>query len=67
MRIKVGVVEIPKKYDLADYVLSHFTKEEREEMKEGYEKSAEAAAMILRGDVEAAMNEYNRKVKPKEA
>ena len=46
---------------------SHFTKEEREEMKEGYEKSAEAAAMILRGDVEAAMNEYNRKVKPKEA
>ena len=35
--------------------------------KEGYEKSAEAAAMILRGDVEAAMNEYNRKVKPKEA
>ena len=67
MRIKVGVGEKPKKYDLADYVLSHFTKEEREEMKEGYEKSAEAAAMILRGDVEAAMNEYNRKVKPKEA
>ena len=67
MRIKVGVGEKPKKYDLADYVLSHFTKEEREDMKEGYEKSAEAAAMILRGDVEAAMNEYNRKVKPKEA
>lgn len=67
MRIKVGVGEKPKKYDLADYVLDHFTKEEREEMKEGYEKSAEAAAMILRGDVEAAMNEYNRKVKPKEA
>lgn len=67
MRIKVGVGEKPKKYDLADYVLSHFTKEEREEMKEGYEKSAEAAAMILRGDVEATMNEYNRKVKPKEA
>lgn len=67
MRIKIGVGEKTKKYDLADYVLSHFTKEEREEMKEGYEKSAEAAAMILRGDVEAAMNEYNRKVKPKEA
>ena len=66
-RVKIGVGEKPKGYDLADYVLSHFTKEEREEMKEGYEKSAEAAAMILRGDVEAAMNEYNRKVKPKEA
>ena len=66
-RIKVGVGDKPPRMDLADYVLSHFTKEEREEMKEGYEKSAEAAAMILRGDVEAAMNEYNRKVKPKEA
>ena len=67
MRIKVGVGEKPKKYDLADYVLSRFSKAERELVEEGYEKAADAAGRILKGEVEAAMNEYNRKAKPKEA
>ena len=66
-RIKVGVGEQPKKYDLADYVLSHFTKAEREEMEEGYQKAIQAVEKILAGEMEAAMNEFNRKVKPKEA
>ena len=65
-RIKVGVGEKPKKYDLADYVLSHFTKAEREEMEEGYQKAIQAVEKILAGEMEAAMNEFNRKVKPKE-
>lgn len=67
LRIKIGVGEKPKKYDLADYVLSHFTKSEREEMEKGYEKAVEAVGMILKGDVEAAMNEFNRKAKKEEA
>ena len=66
-RIKVGVGEKPKKYDLADYVLSHFTKAEREEMEEGYQKAIQAVEKILAGEMEAAMNEFNRKVKPKES
>lgn len=66
-RIKVGVGEKPKKYDLADYVLSHFTKAQREEMEEGYQKAIQAVEKILAGEMEAAMNEFNRKVKPKEA
>ena len=66
-RIKVGVGEKPKKYDLADYVLSHFTKAERKEMEEGYQKAIQAVEKILAGEMEAAMNEFNRKVKPKEA
>lgn len=66
-RIKVGVGEKPKKYDLADYVLSHFTKAEREEMEEGYQKAIQAVEKILAGEMEAAMNEFNRKMKPKEA
>lgn len=66
-RIKVGVGEKPKHYDLADYVLGHFSKEEREQMKEGYQKAADAVERILAGEIDAAMNEYNRKVKPKEA
>lgn len=67
LRIKVGVGEKPKKYDLADYVLGHFSKAEKEQMQEGYQKAAEAVSMILNGETEAAMNQYNRKVKPKEA
>lgn len=66
-RIKVGVGEKPKHFDLADYVLSRFSKEERVEMEEGYKKAVHAIEMILRGDMDTAMNEYNRKVKPKEA
>lgn len=66
LRVKVGVGEKPKKYDLADYVLSRFSKEEAQEMEEGYEKSVRAVAKMLVGETEAAMNEYNRKVKSKE-
>ena len=67
MRIKIGVGEKPKKYDLADYVLSSFSKVEREQMEEGYEKAVRAAVMILNGETDAAMNEYNRKAKQEEA
>lgn len=67
LRIKVGVGEKPRKYDLADYVLGHFSKEEKEQMQEGYQKAADAVSMLLNGETEAAMNQYNRKVKPKEA
>ena len=66
-RIKVGVGEKPEKYDLADYVLSRFSKEERAIMEEGCQKAVEAVEMILRGEMEEAMNKFNRKVKPKEA
>lgn len=66
-RIKVGVGEKPKNYDLAGYVLGHFSKGEREQMEEGYERAVQAAEMILSGEMDAAMNEFNRKIKPKEA
>lgn len=65
-RIKVGVGEKPKGYDLADYVLGHFSKAEREMMNEGYQNAIKAIRLILEGEMDAAMNEYNRKVKPKE-
>lgn len=34
-RIRIGVGEKPKGYDLADYVLGHFSKEEQPLMQEG--------------------------------
>lgn len=65
-RIKVGVGEKPKHYDLADYVLGHFSKAEKEQMEEGCKKAVRAVEMIVSGQMDAAMNEFNRKVKSKE-
>jgi len=61
MRIKMGVGEKPKGYDLADYVLGHFSKDERVVMDKAAERAADAIRMIITEDVDAAMNEYNRK------
>lgn len=62
-RIKVGVGEKPPRYDLADYVLGHFSKAEQELMEEGYDHALHAAEQIIDGEITAAMNEYNRKKK----
>lgn len=60
-RIRIGVGEKPAGYDLADYVLGRFSKEEQPLIREGVEKAMKAAAMMLEGDVDRAMNEFNRK------
>ena len=65
-RIKVGVGEKPKEYDLADYVLGHFSKADREIMGDGYKNAIGAVEMIVRGDIDAAMNAFNKKVAVKE-
>ena len=62
-RVRVGVGEKPEGYDLADYVIGHFSKEEQVLMDEGYAHAVHAVEMILEGDISAAMNEYNRKKK----
>lgn len=60
-RIRVGVGMKPPKMDLADYVLSHFTKEEQVMMEEGYDKACKALELMVMDDVPKAMNDYNGK------
>ena len=60
-RIKMGVGEKPKNYDLADYVLGHFTKEERIVMDESAKDACKAIELMINDDVDAAMNLYNKK------
>ncbi len=60
-RIKVGVGEKPKDWDLADYVLGHFSKEERAEVDIAMQNAIGAIAWIVQGEIDKAMNEYNRK------
>ena len=62
IRIRMGVGEKPKQYDLADYVLGHFTDEERKVVDEAIIQATEAVRTILTEGVEKAMNTYNRKV-----
>lgn len=66
LRIKIGVGEKPKGYDLADYVLGHFSKEELAVMKESLEKVDGAVNMMIEDKVDMAMNKYNVKNSPKE-
>ena len=60
-RVKMGVGEKPKGYDLADYVLGHFSKEEREIMDESSGRAAKAIEVMLTEGADAAMNLYNKK------
>lgn len=60
-RIKVGVGDKPTGWDLADYVLSHFTKEENEIIRESLEKSSVAVKTIIKDGMDAAMNLCNKK------
>lgn len=61
-RIKMGVGEKPKGYDLADYVLGHFTSEEQKTMEEAVKKAEESIGVMLQDGVDMAMNRYNSKV-----
>jgi len=61
-RIKIGVGEKPKGYDLADYVLGHFSKEDLATLKDGMERVDGAVTLMLQGDIDEAMNRYNTKV-----
>ena len=60
-RIKIGVGAKPEGWDLADYVLGHFSKEERVEAEAAMKAAVDAAALIVSGDAAQAMNLYNKK------
>ncbi len=63
-RIKVGIGEKPKNWDLADYVLSRFSKDETDLMVQGVTKATDAVETILKEGMTQAMNKFNP-VQPK--
>lgn len=59
-RIKMGVGQKPNKdYDLADWVLGHFPKEQGEALEQVFANAAAAAELIVSGKTTDAMNKYN--------
>lgn len=60
-RIKVGVGEKPKGWDLADYVLGHFSDKEREYVNDAVKDAMDTTVYMIHDDVDQAMNLYNAK------
>lgn len=63
IRIKMGVGAAPEHYDLADWVLGKFSKEEITHMSSAVDAIVDdAIPMMLRGEIDNAMNSFNGKV-----
>ncbi|MBQ2053561.1 MAG: aminoacyl-tRNA hydrolase [Eubacterium sp.] len=58
-RVKVGIGHKPADWDLADYVLGRFMKEELPVMREAVEKATDAVTCIVESGADMAMNHFN--------
>lgn len=58
-RIRVGVGKKPAQYDMVNWVLGHFGKEDKETIALVKKEAADAAVMIVEQGADAAMNRYN--------
>ena len=59
-RIKLGIGAKPNPdYDLADYVLSRFTKEDTEPMKQAMARACDALELMVDGQIDEAMSRYS--------
>ncbi|MGE0448125.1 MAG: aminoacyl-tRNA hydrolase [Vicinamibacterales bacterium] len=61
-RLRIGVGRGDPNWDLADHVLSRFSRDERPIADEAVARSADAAEMFVGQGVEAAMNRYNTEI-----
>ena len=59
IRVRVGVGEKPKEYDLADYVLGHFSEEDAKKMADAYVRASDSVVTIMNDGIDAAMNRFN--------
>ena len=58
-RIRKGVGEKPEGWDLADYVLSRFNREDEPVIREALQDTVEACKVIMLEDIRTAMNKFN--------
>ncbi|WP_251206747.1 aminoacyl-tRNA hydrolase [Acetatifactor aquisgranensis] len=59
IRVKMGVGEKPRGWDLADYVLGRFSPKDREAVEEAADRAADAIHTIISEGADAAMNQFN--------
>lgn len=59
-RVKVGVGSKPNpEYDMAAWVLGHFSAQDRQTMEKAWETAADAAECVIREGPQEAMNKFN--------
>ncbi len=58
-RIKFGVGDKPKDWDLVDWVLGRFKEEDAADIKNGIDRACDALVCIMNEGIEAGMNKYN--------
>ena len=61
-RIRVGVGAKIEGQDLVNHVLGHFSGEDRELVQEAVRSASDAVRLMVQGEIDAAMNQYNKKV-----
>ena len=59
-RIKIGVGSKPEGWDLKDFVLGHFSKEDQALMQDAFSRTADAVDLIVADEFDKAMNTYNK-------
>ena len=60
-RVRVGISKPKNGQDLADFVLSRFSKEDEKSLQESFENAVAAIECAIRQDLDLAMNRYNVK------
>jgi PTH1 family peptidyl-tRNA hydrolase len=60
-RIKIGVGDKPKEWDLVDWVLGRFPKEQEKTVREALGEAYQAVQVMIEEGPDAAMNRYNKK------
>jgi len=60
-RVRLGVGSPPPGFDQADYVLSRFSREERESLELMVKEAADAVELILNQGLPTTMNRYNQR------
>ena len=58
-RIKIGVGQKPANWDLIDFVLGHFSKEDRILVEDAFERTEAATKLVISDQFDKAMNQYN--------
>ena len=58
-RLRVGIGKPAYKTDLIEYVIGHINSEDKELLEEGVNLAVEAIDIILKEDIDSAMNKFN--------
>ena len=59
-RVRIGIGNPPEDWDLADYVLSKWSCDERKVINESITSAASSVVELIKSGVEAAMGKYNK-------